>query len=73
MAETGNQPKDKIIAEFETMKSFELSARSLYARIAVDPTVRQKKVRDTFAVLARDEQQHAEVVQEIIEIIRESL
>jgi rubrerythrin len=73
MAETGNPSKDKIVAEFETMKSFELSAKDLYARIAVDANIRQKKVRDTFAALARDEQQHAEVVQEIIEIVRSSL
>jgi len=73
MAETGRQPKDKIIAEFETMKSFELSAKNLYARIAAAPNVRQKKVKDTFAALAKDEQQHADVVQEIIEIVRAAL
>jgi rubrerythrin len=73
MAQTGMPSRDKIIGEFETMKSFELSAKDLYARIAVDPTVRQKKVKDTFAALAREEQQHAGVVQEIIDIIRESL
>jgi rubrerythrin len=72
MPETGPS-KDKLISEFETMKSFELSARDLYARVAADPTVRQKKVRDTFATLAREEQQHAQVVQEIIDIVREAL
>jgi rubrerythrin len=73
VAETGNQPKDKILSEFETMKSFELAAKDLYARTAADPGVRLKKVRDTFAALAKDEQHHAEVVQEIIEIVRKSL
>ncbi len=73
MAPTGVTPKDKIMAEFETMKSFELSAQDLYSRIAADPNVRQKKVRDTFAALAKEEQQHAEVVQEIIEILRKAL
>jgi rubrerythrin len=73
MAQTDTKPKDNILAEFETMKSFELSARDLYSRIAADPGVRQKKVRDTFALLAKEEQQHADVVQEIIEIVRKAL
>jgi rubrerythrin len=73
MAQTGSLSKDKILAEFETMKSFELSAKDLYARIAADPNVRQKKIRDTFALIAKDEQQHAESVQEIIDIVRETL
>jgi rubrerythrin len=73
MTQTGTPSKEKLIGEFETMKSFELSAKDLYTRIAADPSVRQKKVRDTFAALAREEQQHAEVVQEIIETIRRSL
>jgi rubrerythrin len=73
MAQIGMPSKEKIVGEFETMKSFELSAKDLYARIAVDPTVRQKKVKDTFAALAREEQQHAQVVQEIIDLIRQSL
>jgi rubrerythrin len=73
MARISNLSKDKIVAEFETMKSLELSAKDLYARIATDPSVRQKKVRDTFAALAREEQQHAAMVQEIIEIVRDCL
>ncbi len=73
MAQIGTPSKEKLIGEFETMKSFELSARDLYARIAADPSMRLKKVRDTFAALAREEQHHAEVVQEIIEAIRRSL
>ena len=73
MTETGKQTKDKIIGEFETMKSFELTAKNLYARIAADPDLRQKKVKDAFASLAKDEQRHAEIVQEIIDIIRKTL
>ncbi len=73
MARTEMQPEDKILGEFEMMKGFELSAKDLYSRIAADPNVRQKRIRDTFAAIARDEQQHAEVVQEIIDIIRKAL
>ena len=53
MAQTGMPSKEKIISEFETMKSFELSAKDLYARVSADPAVRQKKVKDTFAATGK--------------------
>lgn len=73
MAETSSPAKDKIIREFETMKSLELSARDLYARIAAEPTVEPQKLRNAFASLAKDEQNHADVVQEIIDIVTDAL
>ncbi|MBN1361232.1 MAG: hypothetical protein JW993_11595 [Sedimentisphaerales bacterium] len=73
MDETDSQMKEKIIREFETMKSLELSARDLYARIAADPSIEPPKVRNTFATLAKDEQKHADVVAEIIGIVTGAL
>ncbi len=73
MGETNSQTREKVIGEFETMKSLELSARDLYARVAADPTVEPQKVRNAFASLAKDEQKHAEVVQEIINIAANAL
>jgi len=67
MARTNSQNKDKILGEFETMKSFELAAHDLYTRIAADPRVGEEKIRDAFAKLARDERRHADIVQEIID------
>lgn len=73
MDETDSQAKERIIREFETMKSLELAARDLYARIAVDRSVEPQKMCNAFASLAKDEQQHAEVVGEIIDIVTHAL
>lgn len=70
MPTASNQDKTKIVGEFETMKSFELSARDLYREIAGDPRVAaEPKVQDVFRRLAEDEQRHAELVQEILDLI----
>jgi rubrerythrin len=73
MAEIRNQTRDKIVGEFETMRSFELSAHDLYTQIAADPRVREPRIKDTFAELARDERRHAELAQEIIDLANEAL
>jgi rubrerythrin len=73
MAQIRNQDKDKIIGEFETMRSFELSAHDLYAQIAADPRVTDPRIRDAFVELARDERRHAELAQEIIDLVNRTL
>jgi rubrerythrin len=73
MPETTNPSKDSIIHEFETMKFFELSARDLYAQIAAKPEIKPEKIRTAFNSLAADEQRHADLVQEIIDIVTHAL
>jgi rubrerythrin len=73
MAKIKQQDKDKIISEFETMKSFEESARDLYIRISSDPGVEDERIKNTFRIIAEDEQQHADLVEKIIDIINASL
>jgi len=73
MAETSNPDKDNIIHEFAAMKSFELSAQDLYTQIATDPDVGEQRVRTAFQTLAADERRHAELVQEIINIVSNAL
>jgi rubrerythrin len=62
-----------VLREFETMKSFELSACDLYTRIASDARVTSQEIREAFARLAEDERRHAGLVQEIIDLIRKAL
>lgn len=69
MAKTNNRSKPDVLREFETMKSFELSARDLYAKIAADANVGPQKIKTAFASLAADEQRHADLVEEIINIV----
>ncbi|MDI6450275.1 hypothetical protein [Anaerobaca lacustris] len=73
MAKTSSRSKADVLREFETMKSFELSARDLYAKIAGDPNVGPQKIRTAFASLAADEQRHADLVEEIISIVTNAL
>ena len=73
MAKIKKQDKNKIIGEFETMKSFEASARDLYIRISSDPRVEDERIKNTFKMIAEDEQQHVELVQKVIDIVNVSL
>ncbi len=73
MAKIKQQDKDKIIGEFETMKSFEESARDLYIRISSDPGVENQRIKNTFRIIAEDEQRHIDLVQKIINIVNVSL
>ena len=73
MPKAHNQDKTKIVSELETMKSFELSARDLYREISGDPRVVEPRIRDAFRRLAEDEHRHAELVQEIIDLIDTTL
>ncbi len=55
------------------MMSFELSARDLYTQIAERPDIEPAKIKTVFASLAADEQHHANLVQEIINIATNAL
>lgn len=73
MAKITQKDKDKIIGEFETMKSFEESTRDLYLKISSEPAVEDRNIKDVFGKIAEDEQRHAEIVQKIINIVSNSL
>ena len=73
MATASNRDKTKIVKEFETMKSFELAARDLYREIAGDSRVTPPRIQEVFRRLAEDEHRHAELVQEILDLIGRTL
>ena len=73
MVKITQQDKDKIITEFETMKSFEESTRDLYIRISSEPSIEDQNIKDVFGKIADDEQRHADIVQKIINIVRNAL
>ncbi len=68
-----NTVKDNIITDFETMKSFEESARDYYLRVCADPQVQDEVTRNVFKEIAGDEQKHVETVDKILGIIKNSL
>jgi rubrerythrin len=69
MAKISDIDKEKMISEFEMAKSLEVSAAELYEKIASDADIEQQNVKTAFKTLAGDEQRHAEIVQEIIDLI----
>jgi rubrerythrin len=73
MSRANDPDKAKIIGELTTMKSFELSARDLYREIAGDSRVVEPGIQAAFLRLAEDEHRHAELVQEILDLIETAL
>ncbi len=73
MAKTTNLDKKRLISEFEMAKSLELSAAELYAKIASDGNIQEQNVKTAFKTLAQDEHRHAQIVQEIIDLIDKTL
>jgi rubrerythrin len=73
MAKIMQQDKDKIIGEFESMKTFEESARDLYIRISSESSIEDKNIKDVFGRMAKDEQRHADIVQKVINIVTNAL
>jgi len=61
--------KDKLIKDFRLMKGFEESARDFYLKVCADPSVEKEQVKQIFKDVAKDEEQHVKIVQEIIALI----
>ena len=70
---TQNPDKKKIIRDLEVMKGFELSAKDFYTRIYSDPQVKEQPIINAFESIAEDELRHAEIVQEIIDLVNNTL
>jgi rubrerythrin len=64
-----DRDKKKIVRELKLMEGFELSAKDFYTRISSDPLLGDEKLRETFRNMAEAEQRHAEIVQEIIDLV----
>ena len=70
---TENRPKERLIADFNLLKSFEQSARDFYAKVSSDPRVTDEEIRNVFKRTSDDEQRHVEIVQRIMNIINNAL
>lgn len=73
MAKKTSSTKNEIIQDFQAMKAFETSACSLYTRIAESPDIQATHIKTAFGFLAADEQHHADLVDEIIDIVADAL
>ena len=68
-----NEDKEKLLQYFEEMKGLEESTRDYYTKISLDPSVDNQEVKDTFERIAKDEQKHADLIGEVLNIIRYNL
>jgi rubrerythrin len=65
--------KERITAEFETMRGIEESARDFYREVQIDPRVESEEVKSMFGRIATDEQRHIERIDEILVLIDRTL
>ncbi|MBN1816776.1 MAG: hypothetical protein JW828_05420 [Sedimentisphaerales bacterium] len=65
-----NALKHKLLGEFETMKTIEADAHDFYRRAADDPLVTDETMRRRFQEIADDELRHTELVERIMNLIR---
>jgi len=65
-----NLNKQKLVSEFETMKMIEQDAHDFYVQVSQDRNVKDEKIKTCFSRIAEDEQYHIELVERIINIVR---
>jgi rubrerythrin len=62
--------KQKLVSEFGMMKMIEQDAHDFYVKASQDRNVKDEKIRKSFSRIAEDELHHIELVDRIINIIR---
>jgi rubrerythrin len=65
-----NQNKQRLVSEFETMKMIEQDAHDFYVKVSQDRNVKDQMIRNCFGRIAEDERHHIELVERIINIVR---
>lgn len=68
-----NLNKQQLIDEFETMKLIEQDAHDFYVKASQDQNFKDDKIRNCFTRIAQDEHHHVELVDQIINILRNCL
>lgn len=65
--------KQKLVSEFGMMKMIEQDAHDFYVKASQDRNVKDQKIRNCFERIAEDERHHIELVERIINIIKNCL
>jgi rubrerythrin len=68
-----NVNKQQLISEFETMKLVEQDAHDFYIKASQDPSVKNERIRNCFTKIAEDERYHIELVDRIINTVKNCL
>ncbi|MFA6588447.1 MAG: hypothetical protein WCT08_05255 [Patescibacteria group bacterium] len=72
---TSNTPKTKtqIIQEFQEMRGLEESTCGFYKTIALSPEIQDEEVKEIFKIIKDDEHKHAQIIDEILRIVKNNL
>lgn len=62
--------KQKLVSEFGMMKMIEQDAHDFYVQASQDRNIKDQKIRSCFERIAEDEKHHIELVDRIINIIK---
>ena len=62
--------KQKLVSEFGMMKMIEQDAHDFYVKASQDRNVKDEEIRKCFGGIAEDERHHIELVERIINIVR---
>jgi len=62
--------KQKLVSEFGMMKMVEQDAHDFYVKVSQDRNVKDQKLKNCFERIAEDERRHIELVERIINIIK---
>lgn len=62
--------KQKLVSEFGMMKMIEQDAHDFYVKVSQDRNVKDQKIKKCFERIAEDERRHIELVERIINIIK---
>jgi rubrerythrin len=68
-----NINKQKVLSEFEMMKSIEQNAHEFYNKALENPSLTDQGMRQCFQKIAEDEKNHVDLVDRIINIITNCL
>lgn len=62
--------KQKLVSEFGMMKMIEQDAHDFYVKASQDRNIKDQKMKQIFGRIAEDERHHIELVERIINIVR---
>lgn len=67
------EERERLVAYFQEMKGLEESARDYYMKVSLDRSFGDQEVKDTFDRIAKDEQEHADIMGKIVTLIENNV
>lgn len=65
--------REKLLRYFQQMKGLEESARDYYIKVSRDPLLKDREIKDTFELISKEEQGHADIMAKIINLIKNNI